>query len=113
MLYLINCLIFQKNFLQSYCRKPIIAAVSGFAYDIGFELCLWCDVRIVEENAVLAVSRKSDIPKTKTLLKRLMYTVGYSRAMDLVLTGRDLNTKEAFECGLANRIVACGSGMKI
>lgn len=61
----------------------------------------------------MAVDRKSDIPKSKTFLKRLISAVGYSRAMDLVLTGRDLNTKEAFECGLANRIVACGSGMKI
>ncbi|XP_025415853.1 probable enoyl-CoA hydratase, mitochondrial [Sipha flava] len=100
-----------NNFLQSYCQKPIIAAVSGFSYDVGFDLCLWCDIRIVEENAVIAVNRKSDAPKSKTFLKRLISTVGYSRAMDLVLTGRDLYSKEAFECGLANRIVACGSSV--
>lgn len=96
---------------QQHCRKPIIAAVSGFAYDIGFELCLWCDMRIVEENAVMAINRKSDISKSKIFLKRLLTTVGYSRAMDLLLTGRDLNAKEAFECGFANRLVACGSGI--
>lgn len=69
-------------------------------------------MRIVEENAIIAIDRKSDISKSKIFLKRLVTTIGYSRAMDLLLTGRDLSAKEAFECGLANRIVACGSSMK-
>lgn len=107
--YLFCC----KEFLQSHCKKPIIAAVSGFAYDVGLDLCLWCDMRIVEENAIMAISRKSDISKSKVFLKRLLISVGYSRAMDLLLTGRDLTSKEAFDCGLANRIVACGSSMNI
>lgn len=68
-------------------------------------------MRIVEENAVIAIDRKSNISKSEVFLKRLLLTVGYSRAMDLLLTGRDMNSKEAFECGLANRIVACGSSM--
>lgn len=109
MRYLFYC----KAFLQSHCKKPIIAAVSGFAYDVGLDLCLWCDMRIVEENAVMAIDRKSDISRSNILLKRLLLSVGYSRAMDLLLTGRDLTSKEAFECGLANRIVACGSSIKI
>ncbi|XP_060852071.1 probable enoyl-CoA hydratase [Rhopalosiphum padi] len=99
------------EFLQSYCQKPIIAAVSGFAYNFGFDLCLWCDMRIVEENAVMAIDRKLNISKSKIFLKRLLKTVGYSRTMDLLLTGRDVNSKEAFECGLANRVVACGSSV--
>lgn len=70
-------------------------------------------MRIVEENAVMAIDRKSEVPKSKLFLKRLLKTVGYSKAMDLLLTGRDMYTKEAFECGLANRIVACGSSMFI
>lgn len=70
-------------------------------------------MRIIEENAVMAIDGKSEVPKSKLFLKRLFKTVGYSRAMDLLLTGRDLYTKEAFECGLANRIVACGSSMYI
>lgn len=61
----------------------------------------------------MAIDRKSNILKSEIFLKRLVTTVGYSRAMDLLLTGRDLNSKEAFECGLANRIVACGSSMKM
>ncbi|KAL5233745.1 hypothetical protein ACI65C_001155 [Semiaphis heraclei] len=100
-----------QDFLQSYCKKPIIAAVSGFAYNIGFDLCLWCDLRIVEENAVMAIDRKLNISNSKIFLKRLLKTVGYSRTMDLLLTGRDIKSKEAFECGLANRVVACGSSV--
>lgn len=68
-------------------------------------------MRIIEENAVISIDRKSHVPKSKIFLKRLLTTVGYSKAMDLLLTGRDLNPKEAFECGLANRLVACGSSM--
>lgn len=70
-------------------------------------------MRIIEENAVIAIDRKIDISKSKIFLRRLLLTVGYSRTMDLLLTGRDINSKEAFECGLANRIVACGSGITI
>ncbi|XP_022179134.1 probable enoyl-CoA hydratase, mitochondrial isoform X2 [Myzus persicae] len=100
-----------QDFLQSHCQKPIIAAVSGFAYNAGFDLCLWCDLRIVEENAVMAIDRKLNISKSKIFLNRLLKTVGYSRTMDLLLTGRDIKSKEAFECGLANRVVACGSSV--
>ncbi|XP_025199748.1 probable enoyl-CoA hydratase, mitochondrial [Melanaphis sacchari] len=99
------------EFLQSHCQKPIIAAVSGFAYNIGFDLCLWCDMRIVEENAVMAIDRKLNMSKSKPFLKRLLKTIGYSKTMDLLLTGRDVNSKEAFESGLANRVVACGSSV--
>lgn len=70
-------------------------------------------MRIIEENAVIAINRKIDISKSKTFLRRLLSTVGYSKTMDLLLTGRDINSKEAFECGLANRIVACGSSITI
>lgn len=42
---------------------------------------------------------------------RLQAMVGLSRALDLILTGRSLNAKEAFDWGVANRIVACGTGI--
>lgn len=67
----------------------------------------------MEENAVIAINRKIDVSKSKIFLRRLLTTVGYSRTMDLLLTGRDVNSKEAIECGLANRVVACGSSIII
>ncbi|XP_050436280.1 putative enoyl-CoA hydratase/isomerase YngF [Adelges cooleyi] len=100
-----------NEFIKSYCQKPIIAAISGFAYNVGFDLSLWCDLRIVEENAVMAVDRKSDALMSEAFFKRLSVSIGYSRAIDLILTGRDICSKEAFECGLANRVVACGSSV--
>ncbi|CAH1737012.1 probable enoyl-CoA hydratase, mitochondrial [Aphis gossypii] len=100
-----------NEFLQSHCQKPIIAAVSGFAYNAGFDLCLWCDLRIVEENAVMAIDRKLKTSKSEISFKRLLKSVGYSRTMDILLTGRDVHSKEAFDCGLANRVVACGSSV--
>lgn len=44
---------------------------------------------------------------------RLQACVGLSRALDLILTGRSIEAKEAFQWGLANRIVACGTGTSI
>lgn len=60
----------------------------------------------------MAIDRKLKISKSKISFKRLLKSVGYSRTMDILLTGRDVHSKEAFECGLANRVVACGSSMK-
>ncbi|XP_050536506.1 probable enoyl-CoA hydratase, mitochondrial [Daktulosphaira vitifoliae] len=100
-----------NEFMLINCQKPIIAAVSGFAYNAGFHLSLWCDLRIIEENAVLSVDRKCDTSLSKNFYNKLLMSVGYSRALDLILTGRDLYSKEAFECGIANRVVACGSGV--
>lgn len=61
----------------------------------------------------MAIDRKLNISNSKIFLKRLLKTVGYSRTMDFLLTGRDIKSKEAFECGIANRVVACGSSMKV
>ncbi len=86
--------------------KPVIAAISGHAVAGGLELALWCDLRVVEENAVLGVfCRRWGVPLVDGGTVRLSRLIGASRAMDLVLTGRPVTAREAYDIGLANRIV--------
>src|SRR4051794_8994813 len=89
--------------------KPVIAAVSGFAVAGGLELALWCDMRVVEEDAVFGVfCRRWGVPLIDGGTVRLPRLIGHSRAMDLILTGRSVDASEAFAIGLANRVVPHG-----
>ncbi len=89
--------------------KPVIAAVSGYAVAGGLELALWCDLRVVERSAVFGVfCRRWGVPLIDGGTVRLPRLIGLSRAMDMILTGRPVSAQEAFEMGLANRLVDDG-----
>ena len=89
--------------------KPVIAAISGYAVAGGLELALWCDLRVMEEDAVLGVfCRRWGIPLIDGGTVRLPRLIGMSRALDLILTGRPIGADEALQMGLVNRVVAPG-----
>ncbi len=89
--------------------KPVIAAVSGYAVAGGLELALWCDLRVVEEDAVFGVfCRRWGVPLIDGGTVRLPRLIGHGRAMDLILTGRAVAADEALAIGLANRVVPAG-----
>jgi enoyl-CoA hydratase len=89
--------------------KPVIAAVSGYAVAGGLELALWCDLRVVEEDAVFGVfCRRWGVPLIDGGTVRLPRLIGHSRAMDMILTGRAVDAHEAHAIGLANRVVPTG-----
>jgi len=89
--------------------KPVIAAVAGHAVAGGLELALWCDLRVVEEDAVLGVfCRRWGVPLIDGGTVRLPRLVGLSHALDLILTGRPVGADEALRIGLANRVVPPG-----
>jgi len=89
--------------------KPTIAAVSGHAVAGGLELALWCDLRVVEEDAVMGVfCRRWGVPLVDGGTVRLPRLIGLSRALDLILTGRAVDAREAERIGLANRVVPSG-----
>ncbi|MEZ5727687.1 MAG: crotonase/enoyl-CoA hydratase family protein [Burkholderiaceae bacterium] len=72
--------------------KPVVAAVSGYAVAGGLELALWCDLRILEESAVLGVfCRRFGVPLIDGGTVRLPRLIGLSRALDLILTGRPVD----------------------
>ncbi|MEJ6536484.1 MAG: crotonase/enoyl-CoA hydratase family protein, partial [Mycobacterium sp.] len=89
--------------------KPVIAAVSGYAVAGGLELALWCDLRVVESDAVFGVfCRRWGVPLIDGGTVRLPRLIGHSRAMDMILTGRAVGAEEALAIGLANRVVPTG-----
>jgi enoyl-CoA hydratase len=89
--------------------KPVIAAVSGYAVAGGLELAVWCDLRVAEEDAVFGVfCRRWGVPLIDGGTVRLPRLIGHSRAMDMILTGRDVKADEALATGLANRVVPRG-----
>jgi enoyl-CoA hydratase len=89
--------------------KPVIAAVAGHAVAGGLELALWCDLRVAEEDAVFGVfCRRWGVPLIDGGTVRLPRIVGAGRAMDMILTGRPVPAREAYDIGLANRLVPTG-----
>ena len=90
-------------------EKPAIAAVSGYAVAGGLELALWCDLRVVEDDAMLGVfCRRWGVPLIDGGTVRLPRLIGLGRALDMILTGRAVGAGEALQWGLANRVVPTG-----
>lgn len=90
--------------------KPVIAAVAGHAVAGGLELALLCDLRVMEEDAVFGVyCRRFGVPLIDGGTVRLPRLIGLSRALDLILTGRAVESTEALAIGLANRVVPRGT----
>jgi enoyl-CoA hydratase len=94
------------------CSKPVIAAVSGYAVAGGLELACWCDLRVVEEDAVFGVfCRRWGVPLIDGGTVRLPRLIGLSHALDMILTGRPVGADEALRIGLANRVVPRGGAL--
>jgi len=90
--------------------KPVIAAIAGPAVAGGFELALWCDLRIMEESAYFGVySRRLGVPLIDGGTVRLPRLVGTGRALDIILTGRKVPAPEAYLIGACEQVVPDGS----
>jgi len=95
-------------------QKPVIAAIAGHAVAGGLELALWCDLRVMEDDAVLGVfCRRWGVPLIDGGTVRLPRIVGHGRAMDLILTGRPVGAAEALAMGLVNRVVPRGASRPV
>ena len=89
--------------------KPTIAAISGWCLAGGLELALWCDLRIATESARLGFpERRWGVPLIDGGTQRLPRIVGLGRALDLILSGRIVESEEAAAIGLLTEVVAAG-----
>ena len=92
--------------------KPVIAAIEGPAVAGGMELALWCDLRVMADDATFGIfCRRFGVPLVDLGSVRLPRLIGQSRALDLILTGRPVGAEEALAIGLANRRAAPGGAL--
>ncbi len=86
--------------------KPIIAAINGLCYAGGLEIALAADIRICSENARFGVlNRRWNVGLGDGGTQRLWRVVGLGRAMELILTGKEIDAEEAYRIGLVNEVV--------
>jgi len=103
---------YKEDFIASWeriarCRKPVIAAVAGFALGGGCELAMSCDLIIAADSAKFGQPEiKLGIMPGAGGTQRLIRAVGKSKAMELCLTGRMMDAAEAERAGLVARVVA-------
>ena len=94
-------------------KKPLIAAVEGFALAGGLEIALACDLIVVAEDAKLGIPEaKRGLAAAAGGLMRLPRQIPYRVAMEMALTGEYMDARRAFDLGLVNRIVPHGGALE-
>ncbi|MGE3142334.1 MAG: crotonase/enoyl-CoA hydratase family protein [Hyphomonadaceae bacterium] len=93
--------------------KPLIAAVEGHAVAGGLELALLADLRVAADSAVFGVfCRRWGVPLIDGGTARLPRVIGQGRALDMILTGRAVSAREAYDWGLVNRLAPEGEALR-
>jgi enoyl-CoA hydratase len=101
------------GFTRVVPSKPTIAAISGWCLAGGFELALWCDLRVATDGSRFGFTeRRFGVPLIDGGTQRLPRIVGLGRALDLILTGRIVEAGEAQQMGLLTELVTEGAHLE-
>jgi enoyl-CoA hydratase len=99
--------------VQRASRKPLVAAIEGFAVAGGLELALSCDLIVAARGAKLGVPEvKRSLVAAAGALRRLPQRLPYGVAMELALTGDPIEAERAYELGLVNRLADPGAAVQ-
>jgi len=94
--------------------KPVVAAIEGHAVAGGLELAIWCDLRVAAADATIGVAcRRWGLPLADGGTVRLPRLIGQGRALDLILTGRNIDGNEAHAIGLVERVAPSGDALGV
>src|SRR3954453_7630087 len=97
---------------QRSARKPLIAAIEGFALAGGFEIALSCDLLVASSEARFGIPEvKRSLVAAAGALLRLPKRIPYHLSMELALTGEPISAQRAHELGIVNRLVDTGSAL--
>ncbi|WP_336134895.1 crotonase/enoyl-CoA hydratase family protein [Natronomonas amylolytica] len=100
------------GFTRTRVSKPTIAAIEGHCVAGGLEMALWCDLRVASDAATFGCfERRFGVPLVDGGTQRLPHIVGLGRALELILTGRELDPQTAKEWGLVNRLADEGEAL--
>jgi enoyl-CoA hydratase len=100
------------GFTRLVSEKPTIAAVEGWCVAGGLEIACWCDIRVAGESATFGVlNRRWGVPLIDGGTVRLPRIIGLGRALDMILTARKVDAREALAIGLANYVVPDGQAL--
>ena len=93
--------------------KPVIAAIEGWCVAGGVELAAWCDLRVAGRSARFGcLERRWGVPLIDGGTYRLPQILGLGRALDLILTGREIGAEEADRMGFLTRVVDDGDALR-
>jgi enoyl-CoA hydratase len=92
--------------------KPTVAAVEGYCVAGGLELALWCDLRVAAEDATFGcLERRFGVPLVDGGTQRLPRVVGLGRALDMMVTGEEIDAETAERWGLVTRLAEPGEAL--
>ena len=88
------------------CKKPVVAAIHGYCFGVGFEFCLACDFRIVTESSLVGLpeQRLGMIPGSGGSV-RLLHMIGLQRTKDIVMRTRRIPGRKAYDWGIVSECV--------
>lgn len=97
---------------ERYVKKPLIAAINGYAVGAGFDIALWCDLRVMDETCIVGcLSRRYGMTMSESAIGRLQAIVGFSKAMEILLIGEPIKCDEAKRLNICNRVAPCGTSV--